>query len=106
MIQTRIVESNARPAAVKQSAGHLDRITHVVKAVGYVDTAPDFTGQFGVINGAGELLGEVLADRASTPQCDRLAALPPQHSRRGRYSHRAAAEGRLPKFGRQPTLSR
>ncbi|MFF1874723.1 RidA family protein [Kitasatospora herbaricolor] len=50
-------------AAVKQIAGDLDRIARVVKVVGYVASAPDFTGQPGVINGASELLGGVLADR-------------------------------------------
>ncbi|WP_327249967.1 RidA family protein [Streptomyces sp. NBC_01320] len=50
-------------AAVKQIAGDLDRIARVVKVVGYVASAPDFIGQPGVINGASELLGEVLADR-------------------------------------------
>jgi enamine deaminase RidA (YjgF/YER057c/UK114 family) len=50
-------------AAVKQIAGDLDRIARVVKVVGYVASAPDFTGQPGVINGASELLSEVLADK-------------------------------------------
>ncbi|MEU2234048.1 RidA family protein [Streptomyces vietnamensis] len=50
-------------AAVKQLAGELDRIAGVVKVVGYVASAPDFTGQPAVINGASELLGEVLGGR-------------------------------------------
>ncbi|MEV5433987.1 RidA family protein [Streptomyces sp. NPDC052701] len=50
-------------AAVKQLVGDLDRIARVVKVVGYVASAPDFTGQPGVVNGASELLGEVLGDR-------------------------------------------
>ncbi|MFP8959646.1 RidA family protein [Streptomyces nanhaiensis] len=50
-------------AAVKSVAGDLDRIARVVKVVGFVASAPDFTGQPGVVNGASELLGEVLGDR-------------------------------------------
>lgn len=50
-------------AAIKSVAGDLDRIAHVVKVVGFVASAPDFTGQPGVINGASELLGEVLGDK-------------------------------------------
>lgn len=50
-------------AAVKQVAGDLDRIARVVKVVGYVASAPDFTGQPGVVNGASELLKEVLGDK-------------------------------------------
>ncbi|MEU6573401.1 RidA family protein [Streptomyces sp. NPDC046805] len=50
-------------AAVKSVAGDLDRIARVVKVVGFVASAPDFTGQPGVVNGASELLGEVLGDK-------------------------------------------
>ncbi len=50
-------------AAVKSVAGDLDRIARVVKVVGFVASAPDFTGQPGVLNGASELLGEVLGDK-------------------------------------------
>ena len=34
----------------------------VVKVVGFVASAPGFTGQPGVINGASELLGEVFGE--------------------------------------------
>ncbi|NUS15235.1 MAG: RidA family protein [Streptomyces sp.] len=47
-------------AAVKSVAGDLDRIARVVKVVGFVASAPSFTGQPAVVNGASELLGEVL----------------------------------------------
>ncbi|MFJ8920637.1 Enamine deaminase RidA, house cleaning of reactive enamine intermediates, YjgF/YER057c/UK114 family [Streptomyces sp. LamerLS-316] len=50
-------------AAVKSVAGDLDRIARVVKVVGFVASATDFTGQPGVVNGASELLGEVLGDK-------------------------------------------
>ncbi|RKT16991.1 enamine deaminase RidA (YjgF/YER057c/UK114 family) [Streptomyces sp. 1114.5] len=47
-------------AAVKSVIGDLDRIERVVKVVGFVASAPDFTGQPAVVNGASELLGKVL----------------------------------------------
>lgn len=50
-------------AAVKSVAGDLDRIARVVKVTGFVASAQDFTGQPAVINGASELLGEVLGDK-------------------------------------------
>ncbi|MGY3203145.1 RidA family protein [Streptomyces sp. TE5632] len=50
-------------AAVKSVAGDLDRVARVVKVVGFVASATDFTGQPGVLNGASELLVEVLGDK-------------------------------------------
>ncbi|MFD9124280.1 RidA family protein [Kitasatospora sp. NPDC059571] len=47
-------------AAVKSVVGDLDLVEQVVKVVGFVASAPDFTGQPGVVNGASELLGTVL----------------------------------------------
>ncbi len=49
-------------AAAQSVIGSLDRITRVVKVVGFVASAPDFTGQPGVINGASELLGEIFGE--------------------------------------------
>jgi len=49
-------------AAVKGAIGSLDRITRVVKVVGFVASAPSFTGQPGVINGASDLLGDIFDD--------------------------------------------
>lgn len=49
-------------AAVKSVIGDLDRIEQVVKVVGFVASAVDFTGQPGVINGASELLGQALGE--------------------------------------------
>ncbi|GAA4166102.1 RidA family protein [Gryllotalpicola daejeonensis] len=46
-------------AAARSVLGSLDRVTRVVKVVGFVASDPSFTGQPGVINGASELLGEV-----------------------------------------------
>lgn len=50
-------------SAVKSVAGDLDRVARVVKVVGFVASAVDFTGQPGVVNGASELLGEVFGDK-------------------------------------------
>ncbi|NGO44225.1 RidA family protein [Streptomyces ureilyticus] len=50
-------------AAVKSVAGDLDRVARVVKVVGFVASAADFTGQPAVVNGASELLGAVLGDK-------------------------------------------
>jgi len=49
-------------AAVASVAGGLDQVARVVKVVGFVASDPSFTGQPGVVNGASELLGEVLGD--------------------------------------------
>jgi enamine deaminase RidA (YjgF/YER057c/UK114 family) len=45
-------------AAVHALVG-LDSVVRVVKVLGFVASAPEFTGQSGVVNGASELLGEV-----------------------------------------------
>ncbi|WP_104086277.1 RidA family protein [Arthrobacter sp. GMC3] len=49
-------------AAVKSVIGDLDRVTRIVKVVGFVASDPSFSGQPGVINGASELLGEVFGE--------------------------------------------
>lgn len=49
-------------AAAQSVIGSLDRVTRVVKVVGFVASAPTFTGQPAVINGASELLLEVFGD--------------------------------------------
>jgi enamine deaminase RidA (YjgF/YER057c/UK114 family) len=54
----RICALNAL-AAAKSVIGDLDRITRVIKVVGFVASDPSFTGQPLVINGASEFLGEV-----------------------------------------------
>jgi enamine deaminase RidA (YjgF/YER057c/UK114 family) len=48
-------------AAVDALVG-VDSITRVVKVVGFVASAPGFTGQPGVINGASELFADVFGD--------------------------------------------
>lgn len=49
-------------AALKSVIGDLDRVTRIVKVVGFVASDPSFTGQPGVVNGASELLGTVFGD--------------------------------------------
>ena len=49
-------------AAAAGVAGGLDRIARVVKVTCFVASAPGFTGQAQVANGASELLIEVLGD--------------------------------------------
>ena len=46
-------------AAVAEVAGDVDAIVRVVKVVVYVSSAPGFTGQPQVANGASDLLGEI-----------------------------------------------
>ena len=50
-------------AAVKTVIGDLDKIKRVVKVVGFVSSAPEFSGQPGVVNGASEFLGEVFGEK-------------------------------------------
>jgi len=49
-------------AAVKAEVGELSAVTRVVKVVGFVASAPGFTGQPQVVNGASELLLAVFGD--------------------------------------------
>ncbi|MBV9657642.1 MAG: RidA family protein [Verrucomicrobia bacterium] len=49
-------------AAIKASAGSLDRVAQVVSIRGYVNCGPDFTEQPAVINGASDLLVQIFGD--------------------------------------------
>jgi enamine deaminase RidA (YjgF/YER057c/UK114 family) len=49
-------------AAVKSQIGDLDQVERIVKVVVFVASAPDFTGQPQVANGASELLGTAFGD--------------------------------------------
>jgi enamine deaminase RidA (YjgF/YER057c/UK114 family) len=49
-------------AAAQAVIGSLDRVTRVVKVVGFVASAPGYTGQPAVINGASELLLGIFGD--------------------------------------------
>ncbi len=48
--------------AVVDEAVGLDNVVRVVKLVGFVASAPGFTGQPGVINGASNLMAEVFGE--------------------------------------------
>ncbi|MEJ3655656.1 RidA family protein [Actinomycetes bacterium KLBMP 9759] len=56
----RICALNAL-AAVDDLVG-IDAVTGIVKVVGFVASAPGFTAQAGVVNGASDLLGEVFGE--------------------------------------------
>lgn len=63
-------------AAVHALVG-LDSVVRVVKVVGYVASAPSFTGQPAVVNGASLLLGEVFGEAgAHARSAVGVAALP------------------------------
>lgn len=49
-------------AAIAHEAGGVDRITRIVKVVVFVASAPDFTDQPMVGNGASELIGDLFGD--------------------------------------------
>jgi enamine deaminase RidA (YjgF/YER057c/UK114 family) len=49
-------------AAAESVIGSLDRVTRIVKVVGFVAATPDFTGIPAVVNGASELLGEIFGE--------------------------------------------
>ena len=49
-------------AVVASEAGGLSGVRRVVKVTGYVASAPGFTGQPGVLDGASELLGDVFGE--------------------------------------------
>ena len=58
---TKLCALNAL-AAVKLAIGDLDRVTRVIKVVGFVASVSDFTGQPAVMNGASEFLVEVFGE--------------------------------------------
>ena len=49
-------------AAVVSVTGRLSAVLRMVKVTGFVASAPDFTGQAQVINGASELLQDVFGE--------------------------------------------
>jgi enamine deaminase RidA (YjgF/YER057c/UK114 family) len=58
----RICALNAL-AQLKEAAGDLERVRHILKIEGYVYSAPGFRGQPRVLNGASELINEVFGER-------------------------------------------
>ncbi len=64
-------------AAVKSQIGDLDKVERVVKVVGFVASAPGFTGQPAVINGASELIAAAFGEAgAHARSAVGVAALP------------------------------
>jgi enamine deaminase RidA (YjgF/YER057c/UK114 family) len=67
LVEPAVAKDLARTAVLNALAAVLsvvddDARLRVVKVVGFVASAPDFTGQPGVVNGASELLGELLGE--------------------------------------------
>lgn len=52
-------------AVLKQEIGSLDKVTRIVKLLGWVNSAPDFVRQPFVMNGASEFLREVFGDKGA-----------------------------------------
>jgi enamine deaminase RidA (YjgF/YER057c/UK114 family) len=50
-------------AAIKYALGDLDRVQQVVQLIGFVNSAPNFSDQPRVINGAADLLVELYGER-------------------------------------------
>jgi enamine deaminase RidA (YjgF/YER057c/UK114 family) len=50
---------------VKSLVGDLEKVEQIVKVVGFVNSAPDFTAQPQVVNGASELLGELFGKKGA-----------------------------------------
>lgn len=64
-------------AQAKAALGSLDRIERIVKLTGFVNSAPDFIDQPQVVNGASDLLVEVLGDKGRhTRSAVGVSALP------------------------------
>lgn len=64
-------------AIIRDLAGSLDNVSRIVKLTGYVNSAPDFTSQHLVVNGASDLIGEVFGEAGRHARAAvGLAALP------------------------------
>ena len=64
-------------ATVRANLGSLDRVVRVVKALGLVNSAPDFTDHPKVINGFSDLMVEVFGDAGKAARSAfGVAALP------------------------------
>jgi enamine deaminase RidA (YjgF/YER057c/UK114 family) len=56
-------------AVLRAEIGSLDRVRRIVKLVGWVNSAPGFTRQPWVINGASDLLVEIFGDAGRHARC-------------------------------------
>ena len=52
-------------AVVKDLAGDLDNVDQIVKLTGFVSSAPGFTSQPAVVNGASELLAKAFGEKGA-----------------------------------------
>ncbi len=52
-----------RLSVIKQEIGSLDKIVRIVQLNGFVNSEPDYTGQPQVINGASDMLVDILGER-------------------------------------------
>ncbi len=59
---SRIIVLN-RLAVIREAVGSLDNVKQIVALNGFVNSDPDFFGHPAVINGASELLVEILGER-------------------------------------------
>jgi len=50
-------------SSIRSALGSLDRVTRLVKTLGMVNAAPDFTGHAGVINGFSEVMIQVFGEQ-------------------------------------------
>lgn len=50
---------------LKAAAGDLERVVRIVKVLGLVNSAPDFTEHHLVVNGCSELLAQVFGDKGA-----------------------------------------
>ena len=79
-------------ARIRQLIGSLDRVARIVKALGMVNAAPDFTEQPKVIDGFSDLMVEVFGEvRSWCPRCRRHGDLERRHGGRDRDGGRAEA---------------
>ena len=93
-------------AAVKAEIGDLAKVRRVVKAVVFVASTPDFTGQPGVANGASELLAAAFGDAGSPrPQRRRCGIPAARQPGRGRDRGRGGLM-RIPDSGVAPRARR
>lgn len=59
----RLCALNIVAQAKAALGGDLDRVVRVVKLVGFVNSAPDFTDQPKVVNGASNTMAEIFGDK-------------------------------------------
>lgn len=52
-------------SVIKAQIGSLDKIEQVVKVTGFVNSAPGFSAQPKVVNGASELLGQLFGEKGA-----------------------------------------